>query len=169
MKEHWDPSKTPSENLKGLGLCAEPNTSNDSDNTNKQQQQVVMMNVNGEVDDDSLNEAETPQSDNGQSAAAAAKPAAFNKLFIAPKDIVRKERPFPMSVEDETYAMACLEKHGVNYTAMFRDTRTVNAMQYTKAQLQKMCTKCLRLQPSQRRMEDVPETVRVLMKEAANL
>lgn len=86
-------------------------------------------------------------------------------LFDVPEsDVLKKERPFPLTIDEETYMAKCLNVWGTNYKKMFFDIKT-NDMQYTEAKLRKLASRYLLLHPNQRRVE-VPERVQPLIDDA---
>lgn len=70
----------------------------------------------------------------------------------------KKQRP--QSAEDQKYIARLLEKHGDDYTAMFRDIK-VNKMQHTETQLRKMASRFLLLDEEQR-VVDVPDRIKAV-------
>jgi Ribosome biogenesis protein Nop16 len=72
---------------------------------------------------------------------------------------------FPLTKADEGYIMTCLARYGVNYAGMFRDI-SVNNMQYTEHQLEKMGSKFLSLSPEQRQhtpFDELPVSLQLLV------
>ena len=78
--------------------------------------------------------------------------------FVGMAEVVRPEMTMfvesnpnkpKMSEFDQKYAQDCINKHGSNYTTMFRDTK-LNYFQKTENQLKKMCEKLLSLDDSER-------------------
>lgn len=69
---------------------------------------------------------------------AGKKLAAF--VGYAELPVPKKEKV--LSDEDQAYALACIKKHGENYTAMHRDIIT-NFNQLTEHKLKKLCEKYL--------------------------
>ncbi len=56
---------------------------------------------------------------------------------------------FFMTDEEQLYISACIEKHGDDYTKMFRDTK-LNFKQHTKTHLQKRCERYKNLKKIQK-------------------
>lgn len=71
------------------------------------------------------------------------------------------QRKLPVSIEDQTYIAKCLSKHGDDYRAMMRDTKT-NDMQHTETKLKKMAARFYLLTEEQVKVK-IPEKVRHLM------
>eukprot|EP00593_Proboscia_inermis_P006614 CAMPEP_0171323548 /NCGR_PEP_ID=MMETSP0816-20121228/115643_1 /TAXON_ID=420281 /ORGANISM="Proboscia inermis, Strain CCAP1064/1" /LENGTH=140 /DNA_ID=CAMNT_0011822283 /DNA_START=189 /DNA_END=611 /DNA_ORIENTATION=- len=70
----------------------------------------------------------------------------------------------PMTTGDQKYISRCLDKHGVDYTKMFRDTK-VNKMQHTKGKLEKMGKIFLEKLTVEQRVKELPERVLELIDE----
>ena len=85
------------------------------------------------------------------------------ELFDIPEsDKPSRRTRFPLEKEEEIYIARCMEKWGVDYKRMFRDTKRgvgVNEHQYTEDVLRKMGSRFLLLSPEQRRVP-VPDTVK---------
>ena len=123
MKKTWDPSKSPAENMKNMGLLAKPNTFNEG---------VVPR-------------EQSKQNSNSSSATSVI------ELYDIPDSDTPKRR-MPLSDDDQKYICKCLAKHGDDYTAMFRDIK-VNIMQHTETKLRKMASRYFLLDPEQRSVE----------------
>jgi len=133
MKKRWEPSKSPSANLRSLGLTASPG---------------------GEG-----------KLTGGEAAGGETERMASNvvELYDIPdSDSPKKQRRYPLDLEEERYIVKCMEKWGTDYASMFRDIKT-NDMQYTETRLGKLGARYLLLSPEQRRIDDVPERVRKLV------
>ncbi|GMI30103.1 hypothetical protein TeGR_g9675 [Tetraparma gracilis] len=67
------------------------------------------------------------------------------ELFDIPADgkikgHTKRDVMLPVSVDDQTYIVALLKKHGTNYTKAFRDTK-LNNMQHTSTKLENLANK----------------------------
>lgn len=137
VREHWDPSKSPSQNLASMGLLARPNAD--------------IKNVNGGKSPSAPGPANLDVS--------------IVELFDVPDSDELRERKrgqrCPLTGDDQQYIAKCLAKHGDDYGKAFRDVK-VNCMQHTEMQLRKMGARFLLLSPEQRTV-DVPERVLSLM------
>ena len=80
------------------------------------------------------------------------------ELYDVPDSDSLKKKKRPQSAEDQKYTCRLLEKHGNDYTAMFRDIK-VNKMQYTEQQLRKMASRFLLLDEEQR-VVDIPQRIK---------
>jgi Ribosome biogenesis protein Nop16 len=141
LKPHWDASKTPSENLSALGLVADPNSKiRESSSTNKAE---------------------------GSIRASVASKNIVIELFDVPDSdgLLRSGnvKKFPLDMDEEQYIIKCMNKYGMDYMKMFRDTK-INDMQYTEEKLCKLGTRFILLTPEQRRIVDVPENIQKLFK-----
>jgi hypothetical protein len=136
IRQHWDPSKSPSVNLANLGLLAQPN--HDAKNIAPSEGVPVATDVNlvelfDIPDSDELREQKRQQ----------------------------RQRCCPMKVDDQKYIVTCMSKYGDNYGKAFRDIK-VNYMQYTESQLRKMGARFLLLNQEQR-MVDLPARVKSML------
>jgi len=127
VKEHWDASKSPSENLKSMGLLAKPN--------------------------DLLHA--------GSNVSSVSSPCLIDLFDVPDSDNLNNPKRCPMEDDDQNYIARCMAKYGDDYGRMFRDTKSLNKMQFTERQLQKMGARFLLLAPEERRV-DLPEKVRHL-------
>uniref|UniRef100_A0A7S2REA6 Nucleolar protein 16 n=1 Tax=Eucampia antarctica TaxID=49252 RepID=A0A7S2REA6_9STRA len=137
IREHWDPSKTPTANLKSMGLTA--NVNND---INSRGLTLVHKDDAGTTNNKAVEVFDIPESD------------------IIPKKTLAN-RMLPMSIEDQKYVAKCMEKHGNDYLKMARDMK-FNDMQHTENKLRKLGARFLLLSEGHRRVE-VPSTVQHLV------
>ena len=132
VKVNWDASKSPAANLAVMGLLARPNTLTSSDH-------------------------------NAATTTTAPSKAHVIELFDVPEsDRPSRQTRFPLTAEEEAYMARGMAKYGDDYTAMFRDTKRTNDMQYTEDKLRKMGARFLLLSSAQRRVP-VPEKVQALL------
>lgn len=133
IREHWDPTKTPTENLKKMGLTAKVN--NDVNSRGIIDEADVGVGKAVEVFD-------IPESD------------------IIPKKTLSM-RMLPVSIEEQKYIARCMERYGDDYVRMARDIK-INDMQHTENKLRKLGARFLLLSEDQRRVE-VPGAVKNLV------
>jgi Ribosome biogenesis protein Nop16 len=133
VRQHWDPSKSPSVNLANLGLLARPN----DDAKNIAPSERIHPNKNVNI----VELFDIPDSDELREQ--------------------KRQRRCPLEEEDQKYIVKCLAKYGDDYGKAFRDTK-VNYMQHTENQLRKMGARFLLLNAEQR-VVPVPEKVKPLL------
>lgn len=130
IKQQWDPSKSPAQNMKLLGLQSNPSSGTQSTTTNA--------------------------TDEGEAKST----HTVIELYEVPDSDTLEARKCkrPQSSDDQKYIARLLEKYGDNYLKMFRDTK-VNNMQYTETQLKKMASRFLLLDDEQR-VVDIPDRIK---------
>lgn len=136
IREHWNPKKSPKENLETLGLCSLPNnkihnrgiTNKDTELLNSECKAVELYDI--------------PESD------------------VIPKR-TKSQIMLPVSIENQEYMAKCFTKYGNDYGKMAKDIK-VNNMQHNENQLRKLGARFLLLTESQLRVE-VPDKIKHLM------
>jgi hypothetical protein len=123
VRQHWDPSKSPSANLASMGLLAKPN--NDAKNIAPAQRIEA-------ADVDIVSLFDIPDSDELREQ--------------------KRLRRCPMEDEEQKYIAKCMSKYGDDYSKAFRDIK-VNYMQHTETQLRKLGARFLLLNEHQRSVE----------------
>jgi hypothetical protein len=126
IKDEWDHTKSPSDNLAAFGLNADPNRTFESSKN-------------------ALGRKTKPKDPNAES-------AAFVGLASIPRDDFseRNDRRRIMSEEKQTYAANCIKKHGLdNYAKMAMDIKT-NFQQLPEKQLSTLCEKFIALEGKDR-------------------
>lgn len=127
IKEAWDKSISPADNLSNFGLNANPN-----------------QNLAGALG--GLGRRMQPKPANAES-------AAFVGLAKIPsdKDLAQDNladynpKRRVMTEADQEYAARCIKKYGDNYASMSKDVKDCNVQQHTQHKLQKLCEKYLSL------------------------
>ena len=135
IQANWDPSKSPTMNLKNLGLQGAPNSSINSRGLDPKRFS------NNTVDKKVIELFDVPDAETI---------AAF-----------KAKNRLPVSVENQHYMVKCFEKYGDNYKKMSRDIK-INDMQHTENLLRKMGSKFLLLSDTQRKVE-IPEKIKHLI------
>jgi Ribosome biogenesis protein Nop16 len=138
IKKHWDASKSPSVNLREMGLVATPNR--------------LPIASQGSA---------TEGNRGPDSGAEASKKSCVIELYDVPESDNLQRRDHPLEEGEEAYMARCMAKHGDDYASMFRDIKT-NRLQHTEARLRKLGARYLLLAPEQRRV-DVPDRVQPLV------
>jgi hypothetical protein len=123
VRAHWDPSKSPSQNLAAMGLLARPN--DDAKNVAPAQRLKA-------ADVDIVELFDIPDSDELREQ--------------------KRQRRCPLNQEEQKYIAKCMSKYGKDYGKAFRDTK-LNYMQHTETQLRKMGARFLLLNEEQRVVE----------------
>mmetsp|Transcript_12718 Transcript_12718/g.25917 ORF Transcript_12718/g.25917 Transcript_12718/m.25917 type:complete len:196 (+) Transcript_12718:144-731(+) len=145
VASNWNPSTTPLENLKNMGLKALPN-----DDIKKPS---------------GLNDAST------SSSSSPPVPSKAIELFDIPlngmiKGKTRADVMLPVSVDDQEYIVRLLKRHrkrDVDYKKMERDTK-VNDRQLSAAKVRKLAVKFAGMEKKDRRVEVGDEVEKVLEK-----
>mmetsp|Transcript_2962 Transcript_2962/g.4150 ORF Transcript_2962/g.4150 Transcript_2962/m.4150 type:complete len:182 (-) Transcript_2962:69-614(-) len=142
IKALWDPTKSPSINMRNLGLTSLPN---------------LAINDRG-LDPDTVINTNTTTNNTVTMTAI--------ELFDIPdSDVIPKQtlsmRMLPLSIEKQEYMARCMGKHGVDYKTMCRDIK-LNDMQHTENRLRKMGARFLLLKTEERRV-DVPSNIQHLV------
>lgn len=149
VKDNWDPSKSPNQNFSQMGLNGTPNAS---------------------INDRGLKDTNHSEANKNGAEIEVYNVAEFTKIVdetqnaTLTKSKKQKQKKLPLSLENQKYMIACMIKHGDNYTKMARDTK-VNNMQHTEHVLTKMGIKFLNLTEEQRRV-DVPESIQHFIDDA---
>ena len=125
IKDEWDQSKSPADNLSAFGLNADPN-------------RTFTSSKNG------IGRKTKPKDPNSES-------AAFVGIASIPRDDLHEPNPKrrEMSEEKQLYAANCMKKYGTDYEKMARDMKC-NFQQLSVAQLKKQCEKFMDLKDTER-------------------
>ena len=138
IKAKCDPTKSPVQNLRNLGLTALPNA---GVNSRGRDEYTITTAQYGQTDDSDTNNNK------------------FVDLYGTHKQATS---PYlPMSIEDHKYMSRCFSKYGLDYTKMSRDVK-VNDMQHVEHKLQKLGEKFIGLTEEHRRV-DVPDSIKNLV------
>jgi Ribosome biogenesis protein Nop16 len=122
IKDAYDKTKSPAENLASFGLEANPNII-------KKKQVIVEPGIaTNKKKPAFLGFATVPESDDMQD---------------------RNPRRRKMSEFDQKYVVKCIKKHGEDYKAMERDIK-LNTSQYTESRMRTMCKTYMSLDDSER-------------------
>lgn len=120
VRQQWDRSKTPAENLEAAGLVSDVNKFiNDSNGLNSDSSNSAFVGFMSVAELDGTCSLDTN----------------------------RKRRL--MSEGEQQYASRCMEVHGEDFKSMSRDIET-NYKQLTESQLRKLCRKLMSLNESQK-------------------
>jgi len=142
IKAKWDPTKSPAQNLRNLGLTALPNA--DINSRGRADDVVITPSSNGSIATDGNGTVNNNK---------------FIELYGTRKEATSPH--LPVSIEDQKYLVRCFAKYGDDYKKMSRDIK-VNDMQHTERRLQKLGDGFMLLTEAQRRV-DVPESIRHLV------
>jgi hypothetical protein len=125
IKEEWDSTKSPADNLSAFGLNADPNSTFSSSR-------------------DGIGRKTKPKAPNSES-------AAFMGVATIPNRDLHEANPKRrlMSEEKQNYAAMCIKKYGDDYSKMTRDIKT-NFQQLSESQLKKQCEKFIELEDKDR-------------------
>ena len=75
--------------------------------------------------------------------------------------LLKGKKKRPMDAEEQKYIVNCLDKHGTNFTKMFRDIKT-NSLQHTEEKLRKLASRFFLLEDKDL-IESIPDRVKELI------